>query len=109
MVTIGFGMVSENSRIRVPRPPQNNTTFMQLLRPRRPGLHPRLSKPRSARSDRIASWIYLDVRDGHHELASPVSDVPELLHDLVLEVPWQDQDVVGPRFPEPLGRVDGDV
>src|SRR5262245_32657725 len=27
--TMGFGMVSEYSRIRVPRPPQNRTTFME--------------------------------------------------------------------------------
>ena len=33
--------------------------------------------------------------DRHDELAAPAADVRELRHDLVLEVPGQDQDVVG--------------
>src|SRR3989344_1386045 len=33
MLTIGFGTVSEYSRSRVPRPPQNRTTFILFLLP----------------------------------------------------------------------------
>src|SRR5689334_14374278 len=33
MVTIGFGIVSEYSRMRIPRPPQNSTTFMKVAFP----------------------------------------------------------------------------
>jgi hypothetical protein len=29
MFTIGFGIVSENSRIRIPNPPQKRTTFIE--------------------------------------------------------------------------------
>jgi hypothetical protein len=33
MLTIGFGTVSECSRSRVPKPPQNSTTFIVLSVP----------------------------------------------------------------------------
>src|SRR4030095_9170155 len=31
MFTMGLGMVSENSRSRIPKPPQNRTTFIAVL------------------------------------------------------------------------------
>src|SRR5215207_10053662 len=80
-------MLSEYSRIRVPRPPQKSTTFM-------------------------ISVLGIDDRhigDRDDELAAPGADVTHLLDDLVLEVPRQDQDVVGLELVERLDRMDRDV
>ena len=47
--------------------------------------------------------------DREHQLAAPRADVLELPADLVPQIPWQDEDVVGPRLGQALGRVDRDV
>src|SRR5438552_4127020 len=56
MVTIGFGTFSPASRIRMPRPPQNNTTFIALSLPpeasdrdlaHRAPAHARIEPPRA--------------------------------------------------------------
>src|SRR3954466_5220931 len=39
-----------------------------------------------------------DLGDRHHEAAAPVADISDLSSNLVLQVPRQDEDVVGPRF-----------
>src|SRR5215813_11140613 len=49
--TIGFGMLSEYSRIRVPNPPQNKTTFMTRVL-----ADLSLSDPRNDRLERAARW-----------------------------------------------------
>src|SRR5712664_1452060 len=92
MLTIGLGMLSEYSRSRVPRPPQNRTTFMSV-----PAF---LAHP---------SRIHLHVGDRHHELAPPPLHRALLLHDFVLQVPRQDQYVVRLGLEDLFRRVDGDV
>src|SRR5262249_58406683 len=47
--------------------------------------------------------------DGTDQPAAPRADVVKLLADLVSEVPWQDENIVGPGFGDALGRVDRDV
>ena len=51
----------------------------------------------------------LHLRDGDDEAGSPVAGVGELRHDLPLEVPRQDQDVVGPLLFERIRMADRDV
>src|SRR4051812_16201430 len=67
--TMGFGTVSEYSRMRIPSPPQNRTTF--------------IASPPSA--DR-------HLGNGDDELDPPFASETELTDDLVLQVPGQDQD-----------------
>src|SRR5688572_22472209 len=47
--------------------------------------------------------------DWHHEPAAPVSDVRHLHHDFLLDVPRQDQNVIGARLGDLVGRVYGDM
>ena len=42
-------------------------------------------------------------------LCAPLTCVCELAHDLVLQVPRQDEDLIGLRLGDPLGRVHRDV
>src|SRR5882757_318364 len=79
---IGLGALAGPSRIRMPRPPQNSTTFM---------------------SD------HLERRNGEHQLAAPLADVAQLLADLGPQVPGQDEDVVGTVLGDPVRVVDRDV
>ena len=51
---------------------------------------------------------YLDFWDRDDELATPFTHVGELLHDLVLEVPGEDEDVIRLRLPNALRREDRD-
>src|SRR5690348_17231291 len=46
------------------------------------------------------------LRDGHDESGTPLSDKGDLAHDLVLEVPRQDQYVIGSRLTDARRRVD---
>src|SRR5438132_4752700 len=62
---------------------------------------PQAENPRSLRDS--------GLRNRHDELAAPVPNVSRLLHDLVLQVPRQDQQVVGPRCAYLFGREDRDV
>ena len=73
--------------MRVPRPPQNSTTFMT----------------RSGRIDDV------DLGDGNDEAGPPFADVAHLVDDLVLQVPGQDEDVVGLGLVDGLDRLDRDV
>src|ERR1041384_5057922 len=90
-IAIGLGPVVTPSRMRIPRPPQNKTTFIGY------------PQKTTSRSD--------DFKRGDREdqPASPGPDVGELLADLVPEVPRQDEDEIGPGLLEALGRVDRDV
>src|SRR6266571_2959313 len=85
-IAIGFGAVLTPSRIRIPRPPQNSTTFTIT--------------PHSG-----------DFKCGDREDQPPAPgpDVVKLLADLFTEIPGQDQYVVGLGLGEALGRVDRDM
>ena len=85
IIAIGLGALVDPSRIRMPRPPQNRTTFMRHLplRRRAPGSGRRACRPSRARR--------------------------RAARDLVAQVPRQDQDVVGPVGGDALRRVDRDV
>src|SRR5580700_2313420 len=86
IMAIGLGPLLTPSRIRIPRPPQNRTTFTN---------HTSLD----------------DVEPGNREdeFPAPGTDVIQLLADLVPEIPRQDEDVVGPGFGQAFRRVDGNV
>src|SRR6266545_3532286 len=51
----------------------------------------------------------LDLRDGDHELTAPFPDVADRGHDLLADVPRQDQDEVRMRLADPVGMMDRDV
>src|SRR5688500_11537440 len=76
--TSGLGTRSEKSRIRIPCPPQKITTF--------------IGSP------------HLGSRYGDDELTPPVANARELCRDLVLQIPREDQHVVGTSFPQRLDR-----
>src|SRR5262245_6082480 len=84
-MAIGLGALVTPSRIRMPRPPQNNTTFIQ------------------APSD--------NLKRGNREYqpAAPVPDVVQLLGDLGPEIPRQHEDVVRFGLAEALWRADRDM
>src|SRR5215467_5793418 len=86
-MAIGLGPLETPSRIRIPRPPQNRTTFM--------------ATPPGSR--------YVKLGDRENQPAAPGPDVAKLLRDLLPEVPGQDENVVGFGLRQPLGRVDGDM
>src|SRR6266702_5214296 len=79
---IGFGALAGLSRMRMPRPPQNSTTFI---------------------SHHLEGW------DGEDQPPAPVPHVGELRGDLGAEVPRQDEDVVGTVGGDPVRVVDRDV
>src|SRR5882724_6472708 len=82
--TMGLGIFSEYSRIRVPRPPQKSTTFM-------------FDAPR------------IDIGQlGHRNdvFAAPCAHMLHLLHDLQLEIPGQDEEIVRLRLIHRGGRQD---
>src|SRR5437016_4639289 len=58
------------------------------------------------RISRSGSREQRQLRRARGEPASPLADEAELLDDLVLEVPGQDQDDVGPILPDRLRRAD---
>src|SRR5262245_13771525 len=84
-IAMGLGALVTPSRMRMPRPPQNSTTFIW------------------APSDNLKRGN----RD--HQPATPVPDVVQLLGDLGPEIPRQHQDVVRFGLGEALWRVDRDV
>src|SRR6266513_722404 len=51
----------------------------------------------------------LDARNRDDEPPSPLVHVRELLSDLVLEIPGQNEDVVRPRFPDRVRVLDGNL
>src|SRR5688500_11024378 len=85
----------------MPIPPQNRTTFtVLLLFPRcAPGI--RRTVPESA-----GSCQDLHFRNRHDELSTPLADIRELRDDLVLQVPRQNQHVIGAGLPDSLGGKD---
>src|SRR4051812_20300258 len=58
-----------------------------------------------------ARWLLDEsgLGDGDDETRAPFPGVRELLHDFLLEVPGEDQDVVRTGFVQALGGVDWDV
>src|SRR5260221_14540399 len=52
---------------------------------------------------------YLGARNRHHEAAAPFADMAHLRDHLVLDVPRQDQHVVGPGIADMLGGENRDV
>jgi hypothetical protein len=49
------------------------------------------------------SGVYFNSRYRNNKLAAPVPYVAQLIHDFVLEVPWENQHVIGPRFLNSVG------
>src|SRR5580658_9340030 len=78
--TIGLGTSSAYPRSRIPAPPQKRTTFMAYLR--------------------LLIDRYLWNR--HDKAAAPLSNEPQLLHDLVFQVPGQDHDILGLGLTDPV-------
>src|SRR6266850_7300308 len=74
--------------MRIPRPPQKSTTFMAS----------------SFFRQGSGEWsrVHFHLGDGYDELAAPFADVRHLLHDLVPEIPGQDQDVVRLGLADPV-------
>src|SRR5215475_2872500 len=52
---------------------------------------------------------HLKFGNGHCEFAAPCRDMFRLLHDFVLQIPREDQNVVRPRLRNPFRRVDGEM
>src|SRR3569623_1081235 len=98
MLTIGLGTASEYSRRRMPYPPQNKTTFITSPF--------RLLDPRSS-----VPWSFAHFQRGNRndELGAPLPDVCQLFHDLVLQIPRQNQHVIRPRFGDLLRSKDRNV
>src|SRR6202012_763464 len=74
-------------RSRIPAPPQNRTTFMAFL--------PSLLDGR--------------CRDWYDETPTPLSDILQLLHDFVLQIPRQNHNIVRLGLPNPVGMINRDV
>src|SRR5882724_887061 len=81
--------------MRIPRPPQKSTTFIES----------------SFFRQESGEWsrVHFDLGDGYDELAAPLPDVRHLFHDLVPEIPGQDQDVVRLGLADPVGVEDRHV
>src|SRR6266404_614841 len=60
-----------------------------------------LSAQRSRINPHLWNW--------DHEAPTPFANARELFHDLALEIPREDEDVVRTRIPQPLWRKDRDV
>src|SRR5262245_57857776 len=103
MVTIGLGIAPDSSRRRIPRPPQNSTTFIALEHPsrfRRCATVPVLE--RTPLSDRFALASRADdreAREGDQPAASVLLDPRHRRADLVGKVPREDQHVTGAVAP----------
>src|SRR5689334_8319313 len=88
-VAIGLGPVVVLSRMRMPRPPQNKTTFTVAL---------------------LSNESYdPELGNREHELAAPRAHVFELFADFLAQIPREHEDVIGLRLRELLGRVDRNV
>ena len=63
------------------------------------------------RPEELDAWLGQDpgARNRNDQPRPPLTNERELLGDLALEVPRQDQDVVGPLLLDPLRRVDRNV
>src|SRR5580692_5608261 len=81
IVTIGLGTSSEYPLSRIPAPPQKSTTF--------------ISYP----------LIHRDFRDRDNELAAPLANELQLLHDFFFQVPRQYYDVARFGFSDPVGMI----
>src|ERR1700729_1533761 len=87
-MVIGFGPLLTPSRMRIPSPPQNRTTFT-------------LNNPQVSGD--------LKLGNPENQPAAPGPHVVQLLADLIPQVPGQDKDVVRPGLGERGRRVDRDV
>src|SRR5262245_8062205 len=84
---------------------------------KRSRIKPYMASPTPACSTRLPSPVldairrlqYTHFRYRYDELSAPFPDAGHLRHDLVLEVPGQDQEIVGPRLADLVGVQDGDV
>src|SRR5215469_4634515 len=92
IIAMGFGAVDIPSRIRMPSPPQNSTTFMcQLL---------------SITNQTVWS-DHAERRDREDQVRAPGPGVLELPADLLPQVPRQDKDVVRLGLGQLFRRIDG--
>jgi hypothetical protein len=81
IMAIGLGPLLTPSRIRIPRPPQNRTTFTNYT---------------SLTFTNHTSLDDVELGNSEDEFPAPATYVIQLLADLLPEVPRQDEDVVGP-------------
>jgi hypothetical protein len=88
---IGFGSDWFSARIRIPRPPQNRTTFIAIP--------PVLSRLRE----------HFESRQADDQLPSPVMYIFELRSNLRSKVPRHDDDEIGAVVGEPPDGMNGDV
>src|SRR5262249_26535464 len=67
--------------------------------------------PRSRASPNRSPGLGIDghLGDGHDELAAPRAYPRHLRHDLLLEIPRKDQDIVWLRFADPIWMQDGNM
>src|SRR5208282_1127323 len=99
MGTMGLGILSAYSRRRIPRPPQKRTTFISGI-----------PFPKAHKANAIAiSFVNLHFRNRDDKLSAPFPDERQLLHNLILQIPRQDENVVGPRRAQLFGRKNRDV
>src|SRR4051812_442365 len=99
MGTIGLGTASEYSRIRIPNPPQNRTTFI---------IAPSCNSAGQL-TGQADSGDDLDGRNGHNEFCTPFANERHLLDNLILEIPRQNKQVVGAGLKDFIGRKDGNM
>src|SRR6476620_10247966 len=101
--TIGLGSDSVCSRSLIPIPPQKRTTFISAGSSQSDNGCPTNERPKPP------SGIHPDLWNRHNELAAPVANVRKLRDDFFLQVPGQNQHVIGTRLPDPIRRKDRDV
>src|SRR6266853_2431429 len=122
---MGFGTLSAYSRNRIPSPPQNMTTFICVTPSliERPANH-RISRHHPYRnftfrriqrehcaslsrgqwSSSGASLMNLHLRNRHNKFPAPLANKRILLDDFVFQIPWEDEQKVRLRLPDPLRR-----
>src|SRR5450755_3183186 len=99
--TMGLGTLSLASLIRMPSPPQNRTTFI--------GTVPQIYAAGRSQARVGQSRTYCRLGNGNNELPSPLANVAHLLHDLSLQVPGQDQQIIRPGLTNPFRRINGNM
>src|ERR1700704_4981593 len=99
---MGLGTLSLASLILVPSPPQKSTTFIGKV-PQKQTAGVRIP------SCRFPSRTYRCFGNRNDEFASPLADMSHLLHDLVLQVPGQGQQVVRSSLADLVGGIDRNV
>src|SRR5271155_4377155 len=87
--------------MRRPSPPQKSTTFTAGP--------PAPNYDSFARRAAKFSRVHLDGRNRHDELPAPLANVSILLNDFILQVPRQDEKIIGLRFLDALRPKDRNV